>query len=390
MAKGLLCNSMLPVVSSLYWYVCKCQINGKEMVRAKPENLCTPSTNFPVLLRPSTVFVFEIRNSCIIWNSHLYWIWYFVGLIIFDFVVVSHFCAQESNNVDCRKDSKPDQKCLTETVGELFKGKREFQYPHEVILKRKVSHESNLKQEPNDDFDNAEYLLMEAQCDGQEDADQESLLSDIQNNDDEFCVTAEFLLQYESSSSKTLKDKSVRQKIGSLKTKDDRYACEKCGKCFPSQARLKSHIVIHSDFKPFQCSFCSKRFLRSCTLSAHEITHIGKKPFPCIVCNKTFADRSTLAVHHRTHTGERPYGCDECGKRFNNPGHLKRHRRIHSGERPYRCPECSRCFGQQMSLKVHLRTHSGSKPFACDLCGKQFVHSSHVNRHKRRAHIRNS
>jgi len=301
---------------------------------------------------------------------------------------MSHFYAKECNDVDSRRNSESDQKCLTEAVEELFTAKRGFQYPHEVILSRKVPHESNLKQEPTDDFENVEYLLMEAQSDDQEDGEQKSLLSSIQNKDDEFCVTAEFLLQYEPSSSNTLKDISVRQKVAVLGAKEDRFACENCGKSFPSQARLKSHIVIHSDVKPFQCSFCSKRFLRSCTLSAHEITHTGKKPFPCSICNKTFADRSTLAVHHRTHTGERPYGCDECGKRFNNPGHLKRHTRIHSGERPYKCPECSRCFGQQMSLKVHLRTHSGSKPFACDLCGKQFVHSSHVNRHKRRTHIK--
>ena len=302
--------------------------------------------------------------------------------------LVAHFIVKDNSSNDGKGRNEYDQGHLSQAVNDLFNAANDFQYPHEVILDKKVFDASTLKQEPNDDFENIECGIEEDTDDTIEvDTDDEEWVpgdhNEEDNEEDNEEETSHFSFQLVSSASKTTRVKSSRR---NLDVKSGVFGCEECDKIFPSQARLKAHAIVHSEVRPFQCRHCSKRFLRLCTLTAHEITHTGEKPFSCKVCDKKFADRSTLAVHHRTHTGERPYGCDECGKRFNNPGHLKRHKRIHSGERPYKCLECSKCFGQQMSLKVHMRTHSGSKPFACDICGKQFIHSSHVNRHKRRYH----
>ena len=303
---------------------------------------------------------------------------------------MAHICLKETN--ENRECAECDQKYLSEAVKELLTTANDFQYPHEVVLHRRLLHGSDLKQEPDDDdCEDIDYHGADTQDDTEQGRDEGEFVPDNdEDDDDEDYGTAHLSFPLLSSRRKGRKNRSSGKTCEGSESIKGKVKCEKCDKMFPSQARLKAHVVVHSDVKPFQCKYCDKRFLRSCTLTAHEITHTGQKPFSCAVCNKNFADRSTLAVHHRTHTGERPYGCDECGKRFNNPGHLKRHKRIHSGERPYKCHECSRCFGQQMSLKVHLRTHSGSRPFSCDICGTQFIHSSHVNRHKKRAHNKKS
>lgn len=166
----------------------------------------------------------------------------------------------------------------------------------------------------------------------------------------------------------------------------EKIPCEICGKMLGSKFSLKQHQAIHSDARQFQCKYCPKSFKQKHGLRTHERVHTGEKPYSCKFCEKKFADPSTYATHTRTHTGDRPYQCEKCGKKFNNTGHLKRHKRIHSGDKPFECKKCGRNFNQQMSLKVHLRTHDGIRPFSCNLCDKTFVHSSHVNRHRRRFH----
>ena len=186
-----------------------------------------------------------------------------------------------------------------------------------------------------------------------------------------------------SAASKPQKDWRGSKKNSQPKEK---IPCETCGKILGSKTSLKQHQAIHSDARQFQCKYCPKAFKQKHGLKTHERVHTGEKPFSCKFCEKKFADPSTHAAHTRTHTGDRPYQCEICGKKFNNTGHLKRHKRIHSGDKPYECKKCGRNFNQQMSLKVHLRTHDGIRPFSCNLCEKTFVHSSHVNRHRKRFH----
>ena len=51
----------------------------------------------------------------------------------------------------------------------------------------------------------------------------------------------------------------------------------------------------------------------------------GEKPYECEYCDKAFNNPSSLRSHVLSHSEDRPYICDHegCGKAFNNPGSLR-------------------------------------------------------------------
>jgi len=82
-----------------------------------------------------------------------------------------------------------------------------------------------------------------------------------------------------------------------------------CGKSFAFASRLASHIVIHSEAKPYAC----------------EVEG----------CGKSFAHDTTLLYHTRTHSGDKPYACkvDGCGYYCTQSSNLKKHTLSHHTER---------------------------------------------------------
>ena len=146
-------------------------------------------------------------------------------------------------------------------------------------------------------------------------------------------------------------------------SREKRYECKQCEKCFSQSGNLRRHERIHTGEKPFKCKQCEKCFSQAGNLRCHERTHTGEKPFKCKQCEKRFRYAGALRSHERIHSGEKPFKCKQCEKCFRQAGVLRRHERIHSREKPFKYKRCEKCFRHSGALRGHERLHTGERPF---------------------------
>ncbi|CEO97555.1 unnamed protein product (mitochondrion) [Plasmodiophora brassicae] len=143
------------------------------------------------------------------------------------------------------------------------------------------------------------------------------------------------------------------------------FPCTLCPKGFESVSDLKRHQKnIHENPKRFPCPHCTRTFRASTTRESHIAkAHSGKKSaeFPCHICNKVLVTASSLKTHMVVHSDARPFVCTVCAKTFRHACARKLHMRLHSGEKPYTC--CNQMFRYLSSLAHHRRTrHGGQAP----------------------------
>lgn len=77
--------------------------------------------------------------------------------------------------------------------------------------------------------------------------------------------------------------------------------------------------------KKHKCQHCDTEFTRHHNLKSHLLTHSQEKPFSCQECHAKFRRLHDLKRHSKLHTGEKPHLCNKCGRKFARGDALARH-----------------------------------------------------------------
>ncbi|EHY51892.1 hypothetical protein ABEF95_005077 [Exophiala dermatitidis] len=85
----------------------------------------------------------------------------------------------------------------------------------------------------------------------------------------------------------------------------------------------------------------------------------SSKKHRCPYCATEFTRHHNLKSHLLTHSQEKPYVCSTCDLRFRRLHDLKRHTKLHTGERPHICPKCGRGFARGDALARHNKGPGG-------------------------------
>ncbi|KAL1968491.1 hypothetical protein VTN77DRAFT_1701 [Rasamsonia byssochlamydoides] len=95
--------------------------------------------------------------------------------------------------------------------------------------------------------------------------------------------------------------------------------------------------------KKHRCPYCSTEFTRHHNLKSHLLTHSQEKPYVCQTCQSRFRRLHDLKRHTKLHTGERPHICPKCGRRFARGDALARHNKGQGG-----------CAGRRASMGSYV------------------------------------
>lgn len=69
------------------------------------------------------------------------------------------------------------------------------------------------------------------------------------------------------------------------------HTCRRhCRKAFDTWYKIRRHLRIHAEFRPYQCELCDKSFYDLHKLKRHKLIHTGVKPYQCHICDTKVRD----------------------------------------------------------------------------------------------------
>ncbi|XP_039287301.1 transcriptional repressor CTCF [Nilaparvata lugens] len=116
----------------------------------------------------------------------------------------------------------------------------------------------------------------------------------------------------------------------------------------------------------FRVDNFSMSALQFAKFSVHSKSHEGEKCWRCELCPYASVSQRHLESHMLIHTDQKPYQCDQCDQSFRQKQLLRRHQNLYHNpnyvpppprEKTHECPECQRAFRHKGNLIRHLSVH---------------------------------
>ncbi|EPQ17559.1 Zinc finger protein 646 [Myotis brandtii] len=122
--------------------------------------------------------------------------------------------------------------------------------------------------------------------------------------------------------------------------------------------------VAEDEDRPFRCAQCGRSYRHAGSLLNHQKAHTTGL-YPCSLCPKLLPNLLSLKNHGRTHTDPKRHRCSICGKAFRTAARLEGHGRVHAPqEGPFTCPHCPRHFRRRISFLQHQQQHQEERTVA--------------------------
>ena len=169
------------------------------------------------------------------------------------------------------------------------------------------------------------------------------------------------------------KDYKVHLKLQHLAATVEKklYSCAHCPEFRCTNLKVLDQHVIdnHKNIRKFHCEECSYSSNYLNTFRRHQKAHQGiPGSYLCPDCPKSFDVDAKLRSHMLVHTDDKNFVCDECAAKFKRKDDLKVHMRIHlpdeirAAEKAKKltkvCDTCGKKFEKNWKLKRHMVVHT--------------------------------